>query len=242
MNWPTDTLAGIFLFLFAFGLIFSVVSLLLGTAHGHLHLPDGGHHGHVGHVGHGQAAHGPQAGHAPQAAHGPGAERAAGGGHAGDYPIPSPVNVSTIMIFLTWFGAAGYIVRVYYSTLPALSLLIAAMWGLIGATLVYLFLARVLWRGQTSLDPANYYVAGAVARVSAPIRAGGTGEIVYTLDGKRRVDWARAVDGGALALGAEVVIARYEGGIAYVQPWTGSAEEEPFIGQPVEPAPAPRAR
>ena len=71
MNWPTDTLAGIFLFLFAFGLIFSVVSLLLGTAHGHLHLPDGGHHGHVGHVGHGQAAHGPQAGHAPQAAHGP---------------------------------------------------------------------------------------------------------------------------------------------------------------------------
>ena len=37
MNWPTDTLAGVYLFLFAFGLIFSVVSLLLGTAHGHLH-------------------------------------------------------------------------------------------------------------------------------------------------------------------------------------------------------------
>jgi hypothetical protein len=31
MVWPADTLAGVYLFLFAFGLIFSAVSLLLGV-------------------------------------------------------------------------------------------------------------------------------------------------------------------------------------------------------------------
>jgi hypothetical protein len=30
VSWPSDTLAGVYLFLFAFGLIFGVASLLLG--------------------------------------------------------------------------------------------------------------------------------------------------------------------------------------------------------------------
>ena len=39
MSWPSDTLAGVFLFLFAFGLIFSVASLLLGGGGGDAELP-----------------------------------------------------------------------------------------------------------------------------------------------------------------------------------------------------------
>ena len=250
MNWPTDTLAGIYLSLFAFGLLFSVASLVLGAAHGHLHLPGGHHVGHGGHL-----DQGTHAGHVDQGAHG---AHGAHSGHAGETSpphhsasatAPSPVNVSTVMIFLTWFGATGYIVRVYYGALPAFSLLLAALTGLLGAWLLYLFLARVLWRGQTELDPANYHLIGALARVSSPIRAGGTGEIVYALDGKQRVDAARSADGSPLPLGAEVVIARYECGIAYVESqgsWIariGATADAPFIGEPLDhPPPGRTAR
>ena len=213
MVWPADTLAGVYLFLFAFGLIFSAVSLLLGVADNvvDVDLPGGDDVEQA--ATHGQAP----------------------GGVISQFGPPSPLNLSTAMIFLTWFGAAGYILRAYYGAVAALSLLVALPTGLLGAWLVYLFLARVLWRGQTQLDPANYVLVGTPARVSSPIRAGGAGEVVYTLDGKRRVDGARSVDGAAVPVGTAVVIARYERGLTYVEPWAGAMEEGPFLGRPVEP-------
>ncbi len=210
-GWPSDTLAGIYLFLFAFGLIFSVASLLLDAGGDDLFDLGGGE----------------------------GAD--SGGSGDGQSGSPSPFSLSTAMIFLTWFGAAGYITRVYSGAVAVVSLLAAALAGLAGGAAVYLFLAKVLWRGQRQLSPANYRVAGTVARVSSPIRAGGTGEVIYTLDGKQFVDGARSVDGSAVPLGAEVVIARYERGLAYVRPVTGATAEGPFLGQPVEPL-APEQR
>jgi membrane protein implicated in regulation of membrane protease activity len=248
MDWPTDTLAGIYLSLFAFGLIFSVASLLLGAAHGHAHLPGGHHLGHLGHAGHaGHGAHAGDAGHAGHASHGaqggqPGQPGTGATGHHDlGVPGPSPLNISTAMIFVTWFGAAGYILRAYYGSLAGVSFLVATVAGLAGAWLVYLFLVKVLWGHQTELDPANYQIVGTLGRLSSPIRAGGTGEIVYSLDGKQCVDGARSADGSTLPLGAEVVIARYEGGLAYVEPlatWRARdalAPGEPFIGEPIEP-------
>lgn len=230
MSWPADSLAGFFMFLFAFGLIFSVVSLVFGAGH------DAGAHigGHAG---------GPDV-------HGVALHDGAPAVHHGGVPdgSPSPLNLSTILIFLTWFGAAGYIARVSFGAALPLTLMVGTLLGLAGATMVYLFLARFLWRGQTALDPANYRLVDTVARVSSPIRPGGTGEIVYTLDGKRRVDGARASANAALPLGAEVVIERYEAGIAYVAPlstWMEHSADragEPFLGTPIEPANSRTAR
>jgi hypothetical protein len=60
-----------------------------------------------------------------------------------------------------------------------------------------------------------------------PIREGGTGEIIYSQAGTRRSCGARAEDGSAIAKGTEVVVTRYERGIAYVRLWTEMAGEEP---------------
>jgi hypothetical protein len=202
MGWPSDWLTGLFLFLFAFGLIFSVVSLLLGVGDD---LPgldlDGDPNTH---------------------------------GHSSG---PSPLSLSTIMIFLTWFGAAGYIARTWGGLAAGIAIPLATVAGIAGGAIVWLFLAKVLWRGQSQLDPEKYDVTGTPATVTSAIRAGGTGEIVYTLDGKRRVDGARTVDGSPLPDGAEVTIVRYRAGIAYVAPlaWAESA----FVGDPVEPMSLP---
>lgn len=199
MSWPSDLWTGIYLTLFAFGLIFTVVSLFLSTGDD---LPDLNLDG----------------------------DASDGGGASG----PSPLSLSTAMIFVTWFGATGYIARTWGGLAVPLTFLLAALLGFLGAALVYLFLAKVLWRGQTQLRPADYAVEGTIATVTSSIRAGGTGEIVYTLAGSKRVDGARSVDGSAIANGAEVSIVRYEGGLAYVAPLDWADSGGAFLGNPIE--------
>jgi len=237
MSWPADTLTGVYLFLFAFGLIFSVASLLLGAFGGHFHLPGVTHAGHAGHLGpHAHSGHA----HVGDLLHGNGAASHSAGS-VPSVPLslptaPGPLNLSTIMIFLTWFGATGYLLR-SYDTIALTSVIIATVAGLLGAALAWAFLAKVLWRGQTQLDPFNYRIEGVLARVSAPIRPGGTGEIIYMLDGKRRVDGARGDAPVAIAAGTDVAIVRFEKGLAYVIPLIASDDAEflaltPEMAQP----------
>lgn len=201
MSWPSDWLTGVYLFLFAFGLIFSAASLFfsVGDDLPGLDLDGDANADHVG--------------------------------------APSPISLSTILIFVMWFGATGYIARTWGGLAAWLTLIPATVVGLVGATLVYFLMAKVLWRGQTHLDPTNYDIRGTVARVTSPVRPGGTGEIVYTLDGKQRVDGARSVDGAAIPVGAEVTIVRYTEGIAHVAPLVWA--EQNFYGDPVEPLSLP---
>jgi hypothetical protein len=196
MSWPDDLLSGIFLFLFAFGLIFSIASLVFGLGDDIPGLEFGG----GDHTGH---AHG-------------------------------PFSLSALMVFLTWFGAAGYIARNWGGQAAWVALPVATTVGLVGGAAIWIVLTKILPRGESRLDPEKYDVRGTVAQVTSSIRAGGTGEIVYTLDGKRRVDGARSEDGKPIANGEEVSIVRYTGGIAYVVPLNW-ADGNVFGGQPVEP-------
>ena len=58
-----------------------------------------------------------------------------------------------------------------------------------------------------------------IGTVSMTIRENGTGEIIFPLGGGRRCSGARSEDGQPIEKGAEVVIERYEKGIAYVKRW-----------------------
>ncbi len=69
-----------------------------------------------------------------------------------------------------------------------------------------------------------------------PIREGGTGELIYSQVGTRRVCGARAENGTAILKGTEVVVTRYERGIAYVRPWSEMAGEEDEFRESSEPA------
>jgi len=69
------------------------------------------------------------------------------------------------------------------------------------------------------LDPADYRMAGVLGRITMPIRAGGTGELTYSQEGTRRATGARSEEGIAIPKGAEVMVTRYEKGLAYVRRW-----------------------
>lgn len=187
------TWSDFYLICFLVGFALSLLSLLAGSLHVHLpHLHM--HHGiHLG--GHGHAG---------------------GGGHG---TTVSFFNMGTLAAFLTWFGGTGYLLTTHYGVFFAAVLGIAGLSGLGGAAVVFWFLAKVLMSREEALDPADYEMVGVLGKLSIAIRPGGTGELIYTQGGTRRVSGARAEDGAAIAKGAEVVVTRYEKGIAYVRPW-----------------------
>jgi len=142
----------------------------------------------------------------------------AAGGHGAGGGM-SPINFGTLTAFLAWFGGAGYLLKQYYGVWSWIALGLAMVSGIAGAAIVFWFLVKVLLASEHNLDPADYEMVGVLGRVTNPIRASGTGEIVFSQGGTRRTSGARSDDGRAIQKGAEVMVTRYAKGIAYVRPW-----------------------
>jgi hypothetical protein len=219
------TWADFYLICFAVGFAFSLISFLGGGSRWHFHLPHGA--GHVPMGGSGVGAHAPVAGHAPMAGHTPVATGSgAQAAHAPQTTSVSPFNFVTFTAFLAWFGGTGYLLTRYSSVWFLLGLGIAIASGVVGGGIVFLFLGKVLTSEEESMDPADYEMVGVLGRTSIPIRAGGTGEIIYSQAGTRRTCAARSEEGVAIAKGVEIVVTRYDKGIAYVRLWTEMSGEE----------------
>jgi hypothetical protein len=136
-------------------------------------------------------------------------------------------NIGTIAAFLAWFGGTGYLLVHVYGVWFVVALGSAIAGGIGAASIVFWFMAKVLMKHEAILDPADYEMTGVLGRLNQPIRAGGIGELIYSQEGTRRVTGARAEDGSAIPKGAEVIVTRYEKGIAWVRVWedpTGSYE------------------
>jgi membrane protein implicated in regulation of membrane protease activity len=206
------TWADFYLICFAVGFLLSAISFIAGGMRWHLHLPHLPHG--AGHLG---------AGHAP-AAHGHAGNGAAA--QAGRPASVSPFNFVTLTAFLAWFGGTGFLITRFSSIWFALGLLIAMAAGLFGAAIVFLFLSRVLISHEENMDSADYEMVGLLGRTSMPIREQGTGEIIYSQAGTRRTCGARSETGSAIEKGTEIVVTRYDKGIAYVRLWDEMSNEE----------------
>ena len=215
MNWQT-----FYLICFGVGFVFSLVSFLSGAFH--LHLPVKWHlHGHLsGHA----------TGHAGMRGGVRGSAGARGSGGARDgaphgafhFPI---LNSASLMVFLAWFGGIGFLLTTR-SRLVSLAVLgIATAAGFAGAAVITTFLVKVLDSPEAELEDIDYQMVGAVGRVNIAIRPNGTGEIVYVQGGTRRSAGARSDDGAALEKGAEIVVTKFERGIAYVRRWEEFTKE-----------------
>ena len=201
------TWANFYLICFAVGLAFSVLSFFTAGVRWHLHLP-----------------------HLPHALHGPGASGHAGtmkGGAPGQTGQISPFNPVSFAAFLAWFGGTGYLLTRFWTIWFAMGLGIALLSGVTGGR-NHLPLSQqgtnVRRRESRPRRLRNDRRAGTHLR---SIRQGGTGEIIYSQAGTRKTCGARAEDGAAIAKGCEVIVTRYEKGIAYVRLWTEMTGETP---------------
>ena len=138
----------------------------------------------------------------------------------------SPFNPASIAAFLAWFGGTGFLLTRYSALRVGFELLLSMVMGLIGGAIVFFFISRVLMSENENMDPADYEMVGVLGKLSVSIRTGGTGELLYSQMGTRRVCGARCENGSAIEKGAEVVVTRYEKGIAYVRLWSEMSGEE----------------
>jgi membrane protein implicated in regulation of membrane protease activity len=201
------TWADFYLVCFVVGFFLSALMFLGGGLH--LHFPHVHFHAH-GHV-HGHAA----------------------SAHADHGSQLSPFNLITLTAFLAWFGGTGFLLTRHSAIWFWAALGISMLSGTGGAAIIYVFLSRILTHPDEALDSADYEMVGVLGRLSMPIREGGTGELIYSQAGTRRVCGARAEDGSAIPKTTEVVVTRYERGIAYVRPWSELAGEENEFGEPL---------
>ena len=135
-------------------------------------------------------------------------------------------NLATIAAFLAWFGGTGYLLEHYYGVWFALALGISIVSGIGAAAVVFWFVAKVLIGREAPLDQADYEMVGVLGRISMPIRENGTGEIIYSQAGTRRTCGARSESGRAIEKGAEIVVTRYDKGLAYVRLWEEMNNQE----------------
>jgi hypothetical protein len=245
----------IFLACFAFGAVFTLLTTLMGMLgaglHGlgsHFHLPGGAHgvhgaghgihgaghhiniaHGTVNGIAHGAQGLGNAANAAHHAVHGAthGAHHALPHGHAGsltDIALGTFLNPSALLVGISMFGGLGYIALhfLFWPIIFALALAVPA--GLGGTALVGAFMAKLREDAGTMLDQ-DYSLAGTVAQVTITIAEGQVGEIVFVMGGVRRGEGARALGGGAIPKGTEVVILGYERGLALVEPSSRLTQE-----------------
>jgi len=216
------TWSDFYLICFAVGFCFSFFSFVFGGARfGRLHLPH--FHGHA--APHVAAGHG--AAPAGQAAHGPAAgDSSASVQHAARGSGVSPFNPPTLAAFLAWFGGTGYLLTRFSALWVGFGLICSVLVGLAGGGIVFLFMAKVLMSSDEVMDPADYDMVGVLGKLSVPIREGGTGELIYSQQGTRRVCGARSENGSVMAKGTEVVVTRYDRGIAYVRLWSEMSGDE----------------
>jgi len=186
-----------YLVCFVVGFAYTAFSFLSGTLNVHLHMP---HHFHFGH---GTGHHG-------------------GGGHGSSFGFFNPM---TIAVFLAWFGGTGYLLVHLRHIWVFAGLAFSTLAGVVGAGVVILFATKYLMAYESNLDPMDYEMVGVLGKVSGSIRSRGTGEIIFVQEGARKACAARSEEGDEIRRGEEVVVTRFDQGVAYVRRWSELAEK-----------------
>lgn len=192
--------------MFAAGLVYTVISLILTGVLGISHLTS-----HIG--GHDLAGH--HMGHHPghDLSHGdPGASH--------DMSQFSWLlvlfNPIVFVSFFTIFGGIG-IIGTEHSKLNAVSVLaVSLLSGAIVAFLLYRFVAIPLYRAENTSNVYREELIGKPAEVDTPIMENGFGKIKYTVNSIRYTAPARHIEGRALEQGSKVAIIKIEKNVFYV--------------------------
>lgn len=135
----------------------------------------------------------------------------------GSFQFPS-ISPFTIASFITGFGAAGIIANLAFNVSAVISLLWAAVGGIMVGGAMQFFFGAVLLKSQGSSEVRMAQIKGVEAEVTVPIPGDSNGQIAFVTQGRRVTYGARSVDGAPIVRGAQVEIIRIVGGTAVVRP------------------------
>jgi hypothetical protein len=126
--------------------------------------------------------------------------------------------IPLVAAFASGFGVAGYMGS--RAMVAPTAFAVAVGVGIVSAAVMRWIIARsAAMVPEHDIEDERYVLQGHIARVVAPIEAGGEGEIMFEVAGARRTLRARGVDEAAVDVDTEVVIERIDGDVAYVEPW-----------------------
>jgi hypothetical protein len=224
----TDPLSLLFIGCFLFGLLFILISALLGNL-GHVS-------GHVSHGVHISTSHAvahsgialPHSIHAARIGHAHGSRVSTANASNNFFAsFLAAINPISIALFLLGFGFFGYVLHnTALLTLPFV-LILAGISGFIIAGLLLLMINRLF--GSIAEPVASDVTdrTGMLGRVSITVPENGLGEIIYTSPaGMRKSIPARSIDGRKIERDQEVVVANYQNGIAEIDTWDHFINQE----------------
>jgi hypothetical protein len=227
----TDPLSLLFIACFLTGLVFFIVTALLGNlGHGMTH--NVAHHTGVVHS---TSTHAVSHGPAHASGHTAGSH---GTSHAhastqGQHQSPLMfINPTSVMLFLLGFGFFGYFFHTTIHSMAALTLILAGIGGIAVAGLLLILLSRLFGGSEESSVQDVSDRTGLLGKVSITIQENNIGEIIYVSPGGMRKSIpARSIDGRRLERDQEVVVVNYQHGIAEVDTWEHFIHED---GSPTE--------
>jgi membrane protein implicated in regulation of membrane protease activity len=129
----------------------------------------------------------------------------------------SPLKPITIVSFLTVFGGIG-MMGTYKGFNAVLLFIMAFASALITAFILYKFIVVPLYKAQNTSDVSQKKLIGMRAKVISAIIEDGYGMISYVVNGKRYNAPAQHISKQAIAQGEEVSIYEIKDNLFYVQP------------------------
>jgi hypothetical protein len=229
----TDPLSLLFIACFLTGLVFFIVTALLGNlGHGMTH--NVAHHGGVVHT---TGTHAVSNGSAHTSGHTAGSH---GTSHAHTHAstqgqhltLLAFIHPTSVMLFLLGFGFFGYFFHTTIPVMAALTLILAGIGGIAVAGVLLILLSRMFGgREESSVQDVSDRT-GLLGKVSITIQENNIGEIIYVSPGGMRKSIpARSIDGRRLERDQEVVVVNYQHGVAEVDTWEHFIHED---GSPTE--------
>lgn len=178
----------IYLVLLILGLVYTVFLLLTGHIGGDTDLDLGGHDLHV-----------------------------EGGADVDGTHGISPISPLTLATFVSAFGAIGLVSTGLFDASDRISLVWAALGGLLFSVMVYFAFTYLFIKPQGSSEVRVAELAGHSAQVITPIPADGLGEVALVSQGGRVTFSARSQQGVAIDRGMVVRVIQVSGGVAFVE-------------------------
>ncbi len=132
--------------------------------------------------------------------------------------LVSSLNVYGLLSFLFHMGVTGMLIRSGSKLHPVPALLLSALIGVVAALAWSAILARLFGDRSGLVTKENSQLEGREVKVTRTIRRGGTGEVLFTPQGRvvQNIP-ARSMDGQPIPVGESAVVVAVREGIALVE-------------------------